>query len=166
MGLKNRTMLKLMHKNGCQTITNWATRYGLLKYEFPCLQARQLPERWREWSAQVDDIRGLFSRAEELVGRLDGVELFDYQTQGWLPWRYSFKARDAAEADKVSKMLASAGIRTTRLYENVDRYIDVEQLVPTPGAAGLRGRTVNLATRTTLKDVTKLVERLEGLIRK
>ena len=114
-------MLKLMHKDRYQTITNWATRYGLLKYEFPCLQARQLQRRWREWSAQVDDIRGLFSRAEELVGRLDGVELFDYQTQDWLPWRYSFKARDAAEADKVSKMLASAGIRTTRLYENVDR---------------------------------------------
>lgn len=160
---RNRQARELMLANDYARMLARAREAALLRYRFPPHLWARLGARWRRFLAEQDEVRAHLARAIEIVRALPGVEPFDDLPPGALPWRYSFKARGAAQRDELARRLAQAGVRTTRLYPPPDAALPVEVPGPLPGAELLAARTLNLSYRTTRAKTARLVERLERL---
>ncbi|MCH7548771.1 MAG: DegT/DnrJ/EryC1/StrS aminotransferase family protein [Candidatus Krumholzibacteriota bacterium] len=160
--LKNRVALRLMFQDRYDRMARWADRFDLLRYDFPPGQWRKLGKAWSSFERRLDAFARAHRDIAQAVAVIPGVEPFDYRLDGWMPWRYSFKTSGSRQADRMVKLLADAGVKTSRLYRPVDEFLKVETAGSLDRDRRLADTTVNLSYRHDEKELERLLDALRA----
>ncbi len=97
---------------------------------------------------------------------MTGIELFEYESNGWLSWRYSFKVPDAQDKMNLIQKFRALNIPFSHLYQPLPQQIQGIQ-----SHGGLKNtdlisrQIVNLKYSMDLNTVKSLLDKLQCLKR-
>jgi hypothetical protein len=161
--VRSRLLLRMMvrgHERWFPLLTRYA---GLLRYGFPREKAVRLREAWPAFRAGLPAAKEDLMQVARLIDGLEGVVPFEYPEEGWLPWRYSFRAADADERERLERLLASAGVLLTRLYPVLEEPFSAWPPASFPVAQDLARSILNVKHGGGAAEARDVRERLERL---
>ena len=156
----------LMDKGKNKTVRFLSSYLGLLRYNFPTIDEQYFAKRWKEFEAEIEPLRTKLNIVKNLISSIHRIELFDYEIDSWLPWRYSFKVPDLLRKQEILKEFQEVGIRTTQLYRPItEHFCDIDVSNSLKYTMLMKDGIVNLCYKITIADVDLLIDKLMKICR-
>lgn len=162
---KNRIAVGCMQTDHDALFTWLARRLGLLEYRMPPAARRRLPESWRAYRAEEEQIAVNLREiafAIEADGRLSLLGSID---QDRVPWRLSFLCESEEHRRETRGRLREVGVRTTTLYRPLSqRFPELQGEPRLRNSRLLARRVVNLVYCMAADETRLLCRRVRAVL--
>ena len=163
--LQNKITLKLMLKGK----TNWLRQlagYGIYKFAFLKKTASRVSMQWARLKKDRQKLIDTIKCISDILNSMTGIELFEYESNGWLPWRYSFMVPDAHRRSYLIQKFQALHIPFSHLYQPLTRHFQGMSIHgELDNAEFISRHIVNLKYTMNLNNVSRLLEKLQSLKR-
>ena len=163
--LKNKITLHLMLK-GKNSLLRQLAGYGIYKFGFPKKSVSRVDRQWARLKQDRQKLIDTIKCISDILNSMTGIELFEYESNGWLSWRYSFKVPDAQDKMNLIQKFRALNIPFSHLYQPLPQQIQGIQ-----SHGGLKNtdlisrQIVNLKYSMDLNTVKSLLDKLQCLKR-